>query len=1049
MDSTLKQRFPEAPRENGGYFLAIIDAVAASGGREARFLVGANEVSASYDFVDYPERLAQKLLAPELTDCAPRDAALAIACRSGLLAGAPRVDYESWNGHTGVRWRMTSDSIKTEVLTKSPWKDGKSESRLIVRFRTGLFRELFPASGSGSYYGQAGVLKMIDRGQYGGVRLIIDGKDYQRPFPCGEGLLKLTFAPAAELALKVTVGKVDATALIERQVESRGCYWAQFLYGGTVQASQLFCRGLAYPIELPLAQDLGFSVLIVADYLRSNAELTEIVEDIAYDDFLNDVEADLLGAVGGLVEILGQLPDDRVDSIIETLATVVETHRSAGDLPEAILLLRQLVEAPKLPDGLRATYLTQLAVMLERADRAEESFDFFGRALEFWGGVGEEEQDLELVATALLGAARLMSLYDDDPIEAIDYTRRALELRRSVSDEDDVERGVAAELLGRLYLKHATYPEPEFMEVEPLLKEALLSFERNYGQSHAAIPTILVNLGEFYRQRGSFVEAEGYFLRALAIEEKLGGARSEAAIEIFDRLAAVFETEGDVAKAGQYYERALEVWEELSGAHHESVISRINDLVVLYRVYGFFEKAEPLYLKLVNLREGGKEKPGVDAVQDLCALALFYQVQSKFQQAEPYFVKAITALEDHYGREALQPDLAWVHGLMGRFYDSQYRFKKAEDHLLTSLSMVERLLGEEHPDLIVCLQALSRHYRIQKRYFEAMECTERALAITEQFYGGQHPYVATALNSYAELLTAAGDEDGAAPIYLAAFEIHEASSEGGKELKALPSPDLSRMARVRSEALQLHLLANEPAKDYTRFAEAESLYLRALFLRERALGADHFENARTLELLGGLYLRHRRYEGGESLYRRALVVRQNHLGRTHPDCGISLRLLTETFLMQGKFEEAEPLLKEWLGLVERTLGRHHRERTEVLVRLAKVAESRGATEEQREFLQEAVTIRQEVFGTEHPTFAVTLAELLRVEDKPAQAAELYGFVLSSLEKNMTEEDPMLIPILENYAKVLAASGEEDRAASHEARAMVMRVEYGLDFGKSA
>jgi tetratricopeptide (TPR) repeat protein len=1044
VETPSSQRFSGAPSDEGGYLLAIVAAVSAAGGREVQIATSNNEVSASFDHVEYSPRLLADLVAGDLKGRPWTERTFAVACRAGLLAGAPRVDFESWNGKTGVRWKVTPEGAKEESLTKSPWKGASPGARLIVRFRTGLSRELFRVSGGGEQNSSA-VSRLADRAKHSGVRILVDGKQINSEIVLGKGLLELVFSPP-EGSKGERVCKISCSGDLKRQLESRGSYYAHFLFGGDTETNQLVCRGLNFPVELPLADELGFSGVVVANHLSTNAEMTELLENTDFDDLLNDVESDLLSAAAGLIDVLDDIDDDNLEHVLETLDMVVETHRSAGDIDEAIAVLQKLVEAPKLPNYARAAHLTQLAVMLERADRAEESFDIFNSALNYWGEVDGEHQDLELVATALLGAARLMSIYDDEPESAIDYTRRALELRRSVSDEEDPERGVAAELLGRLYLKHSVYPEPEFMEIEPLLKEALTSFEQNYGKSHGTVPTIMLNLGEFYRQRGSFEEAESYFLKALAIREKLLGSRSEQVGEIFDRLGAVFETEGDIPKAGQYYFRSLEVWEHILGPTHDNVIARINDLVVLYRVYGHFDRAEPLYLKLLKLREGDADAPSVQAVPDLCALALFYQVQSKYAQAEPLLQKALTTLHEHYGADANHPDLAWVHGLCGRFFAVQYRFKKAEEHLLTSLQMSELILGDEHPDLIVCLEALSRHYRIQKRYFEAMECAERALAIAEQFYGTQHPYVATALNSFAELLCAAGDEEAAGPVYVAAFEIHETSANILLSRAKIPQADKSRLARVRKQAEELHVQAVEPAREYSRFAEAESLYLRALFMREQVLGPDHFDNARTLELLAALYRNHRRYEGAETLYKRALSVRQTHLGNTHPDCGLSLRVLTETLLMQDKFDEAEPLLKEWLGIIERTLGNNHSERAEILMRLAKVSESRGHHQRQLDLLQESVTIRHGVFGTEHPTFAVTLAEMLRVENKPVQAAELYDFVLTSLEKNMGEEDPLLIPILENYAKVLSASGKDELAAPYETRAMIMRAEYGLDFG---
>ena len=55
-------------------------------------------------------------------------------------------------------------------------------------------------------------------------------------------------------------------------------------------------------------------------------------------------------------------------------------------------------------------------------------------------------------------------------------------------------------------------------------------------------------------------------------------------------------------------------------------------------------------------------------------------------------------------------------------------------------------------------------------------------------------------------------------------------------------------------------------------------------------------------------------------------------------------------------------------------------------------------------------------------------------------------MVGCLERNLDDSDPLLIPIFENYTQVLKATGDEEKAAFFETRAMVMRVEHGLDFG---
>ena len=1041
--SVLAERFAEAPTSEVGYLLAAEVAAAAVQSREIRIQSGSNEVSIDFGYHAYSSEFAEAVLSTKKLRLGDAEARLVTAVQAGLVAGAPRVDVELWDGGSGVRYKFTPEAMKEEALSKAPWKDGRSASRITVRFRTGLSRRIF---GGGGKDEQPEVREAFrSRALHAGHPILYNGEKLNEAFTLGEGLLEVTISSDGQPELRPPI--VVCQAEISKECESSSHYYAKFLYGGEESGGgRIICRGLEFTVELPLADDLGFSGLIVADHLNFDRELESLKEDTKLDDLLNDVENDLLVVATGLVDVIDQLEDEDVESVLESLDLVIETYRSSGENEEALEILKRLVEVEKLPDEVRAAHLTQMARTFERDEQDEVSFEYYGRALDYWGRIPAEEQDLELVATALLGASRLMSYYDSDPETAMQYAKNALALRRSVGDEDDLEKGEAAVLLAGFYAKHFHYPEPEFLEIDALLTEGLNSFEKNYGQTHNKVANVLTSLGKFNQARGSLEEAETFFLRALAIKEKLFGSRDESVGELFDSLGALFEASGEIIKAGQYFTRAMEVREHILEEGDPEISQRLNDLVVLYRVYGHFEKAEPLFLRLLGIKPDKEEGlSGVEAA-DLCSLGLFYQGQSKYKKAETFFTQALSRVEEQSEDEPHEK--AWVHGLLGRFYDEQYLFKKAEEHLLVSLTMIEEVLGEEHPDLIVYLDALTRHYRLQQRYAEAMPWAERALAVAEKFYGTQHPYLATALNSFGELLFHSGQPDVAGPVYLAAYEIQLTSQAAAVRTRKVPMADKGRLSVVRAEAEKLHQKAAPAAKEYSSFAEAESLYLRALFLREQHLGADHPDNARTLGLLADLYRNHRRYEGAESLYKRSLDLRKKSLGEGHPDCCLSLAELTQLLMLQKEYERAKPLLEEWLSIVERTLGKQHAERAEILVRAGQVCEALGSAKKAQALLQQAVNIRHSVFGTEHPTFAVTLAELLRVEEKPDQAAELYDFVVVSLEKNLAEADPLFIPIFENYSKVLHAIGETEKAVTFETRAMVMRVEHGLDFGSA-
>src|SRR5207302_1393940 len=63
-------------------------------------------------------------------------------------------------------------------------------------------------------------------------------------------------------------------------------------------------------------------------------------------------------------------------------------------------------------------------------------------------------------------------------------------------------------------------------------------------------------------------------------------------------------------------------------------------------------------------------------------------------------------------------------------------------------------------------------------------------------------------------------------------------------------------------------------KVQSRFDEAEPLIKRSLLIREKALGPDHPDVARSLNNLADLYQRQRRYTEALPLFQRALAIRE-------------------------------------------------------------------------------------------------------------------------------------------------------------------------------
>jgi tetratricopeptide (TPR) repeat protein len=84
--------------------------------------------------------------------------------------------------------------------------------------------------------------------------------------------------------------------------------------------------------------------------------------------------------------------------------------------------------------------------------------------------------------------------------------------------------------------------------------------------------------------------------------------------------------------------------------------------------------------------------------------------------------------------------------------------------LQQALTIREKALGPEHPDVAQSLNNLAELYRAQEHYAEAEPLYQRALMIREQRLGLDHPNVVVTLKNYFALLKAMHRDADAAQI---------------------------------------------------------------------------------------------------------------------------------------------------------------------------------------------------------------------------------------------------------------------------------------------
>jgi len=225
------------------------------------------------------------------------------------------------------------------------------------------------------------------------------------------------------------------------------------------------------------------------------------------------------------------------------------------------------------------------------------------------------------------------------------------------------------------------------------------------------------------------------------------------------------------------------------------------------------------------------------------------------------------------------------------------------------------------------------------------------------------------------------------------------------------------------------------------YAEAQLLVRRALAIRDKVLGPEHYDTTVSLNSLGYILSSQGDYEGARPFYERALAIREKALGAEHLDTATSLNNLAELLLRsQRDYEGARPLHERALAIREKALGAEHPLTAATLNNLGFLLKSQGDYAAARPLLERALAIHEKVLGPEHPSTATSLNNLALMLDAQGDyeaARPLYERALAIREKVLGAEHPNTASSLNNLAVLLYSQGDYEGAWPLQERALAI------------
>jgi len=224
--------------------------------------------------------------------------------------------------------------------------------------------------------------------------------------------------------------------------------------------------------------------------------------------------------------------------------------------------------------------------------------------------------------------------------------------------------------------------------------------------------------------------------------------------------------------------------------------------------------------------------------------------------------------------------------------------------------------------------------------------------------------------------------------------------------------------------------------DYT---QARQLKERALAIREKVLGPDHPDTAKSLNALALLLWNQGDLAGSRPLQERALAIRERVFGPNHPDTAMSLNNLALLQRDEGHANEALLLYKRALRIYEATCGPDHPDTALTLNNLAQLLHAQGELEQSQVLYERALAIFENAAGGEHPNTnraRRNFARLLLAQDDPARALGFGEAALTAHDKMLGPHHPWTKDSAEITAEALDRLGRREEADG-------LRRRYGL------
>ena len=245
---------------------------------------------------------------------------------------------------------------------------------------------------------------------------------------------------------------------------------------------------------------------------------------------------------------------------------------------------------------------------------------------------------------------------------------------------------------------------------------------------------------------------------------------------------------------------------------------------------------------------------------------------------------------------------------------------------------------------------------------------------------------------------------------------------------------------LSQEARKLDIEANR-LYEADKLEEALAVAERSLTVHEHAFGPDDPETATALHTLGLVLSDYKRdFAKAETFHLRALALREKALGPNHPRVADSLIRLSDCYRAKGDYATAIPLRERALEIEERILGTNNLAITASLRSLAALYSRKGNEAKAGTLAERVLAINESVLGPDHEEVARALRDLASnysVRGDNERAESLLKRAIAILEK--AKNAGLATVCLNSLGVIYGRKGDDLTAEQFFQRALTMEA----------